>query len=131
MTTAPTTSTFFFLLSSLNPHPPRSFFRHKPLFNNPSLLLRPPLRSPRHLTRADDDDGDGGGPDHYEMDEDEMEELDNKKDFDIEYDPLVPAAAAAAAASAADDNIAFVESKSFVSTQGWHSDTVISYKIRN
>ncbi|KAL3023770.1 hypothetical protein AAZX31_04G084100 [Glycine max] len=129
MTTAPTTSTFFFLLSSLNPHPPRSFFRHKPLFNNPSLLLRPPLRSPRHLTRADDDDGDGGGPDHYEMDEDEMEELDNKKDFDIEYDPLVPAAAAAAAASAADDNIAVVESKSFVSTQGWDSDTVLDYKI--
>lgn len=62
------------------------------------------------------------------MDEDEMEELDNKKDFDIEYDPLVPAAAAAASA-AGDDDIAVVESKSFVSTQGWHSDTVVDYKI--
>ncbi|KAG5045647.1 hypothetical protein JHK82_015034 [Glycine max] len=129
-----TSSSLFFSSPPLflNPHPPRSFlpFRPlKPLFN-PSLLLRPPSKS-RHnpfLTRADDDDGDGGGPDHYEMDEDEMEELDNKKDFDIEYDPLVPAAAAAASA-AGDDDIAVVESKSFVSTQGWHSDTVVDYKI--
>ncbi|KAL5145526.1 hypothetical protein HKD37_06G015546 [Glycine soja] len=128
-----TSSSLFFSSPPLflNPHPPRSFlpFRPlKPLFN-PSLLLRPPSKS-RHnpfLTRADDDDGDGGGPDHYEMDEDEMEELDNKKDFDIEYDPLVPAAAAASAAG--DDDIAVVESKSFVSTQGWHSDTVVDYKI--
>nr|KYP69997.1 hypothetical protein KK1_009204 [Cajanus cajan] len=51
-----------------------------------------------------------------------MEDLDNKKDFDIEYDPLV-------AAAAADHDIAVVESDTFVSTQGWDSDTVVDYKI--
>ncbi|KAL5134452.1 hypothetical protein HKD37_03G007610 [Glycine soja] len=45
-----------------------------------------------------------------------MKELDNKKDFDIEYDPLVPIIVID------DDNIVVVESKSFVSMQGWDSD---------
>ncbi|RDY00220.1 hypothetical protein CR513_16625, partial [Mucuna pruriens] len=129
MTTTPTTSTFFLSSPplSFSPHPPRSFlrFRLKPFFN-PSLLLLPPSRSPHSpfITRAADDDADAAGPDHYEMEEDEMEELDNKKDFDIEYDPLVPAVAAAG-----DNDIAIVETESFVSTQGWDSDTVVDYKI--
>ncbi|KAK7353235.1 hypothetical protein VNO80_18676 [Phaseolus coccineus] len=130
MTTSSTTSTFFFSSPplSLNPHSHRFLlpFKLKPLsISHSPLLLRTPSRSPHNpfLTRADDDDGDAAGPDHYEMDEDEMEELDNKKDFDIEYDPLLPAAAAA------DDDITIVESGSFVSTQGWNSDTVVDYKI--
>ncbi|XP_020212745.1 uncharacterized protein LOC109797200 [Cajanus cajan] len=125
MAMTPTTSTFFFLSSPpLSPNPSFLPFRLKPLSKPSLLLLRPPSRS-RHnpfLTRADDDDADAAGPDHYEMDEDEMEDLDNKKDFDIEYDPLV-------AAAAADHDIAVVESDTFVSTQGWDSDTVVDYKI--
>lgn len=62
------------------------------------------------------------------MDEDEMEEVDNKKDFDIEYEPLSAAAAAADAASG-DVDIAAVQSKSFVSTQGWDPETVVDYRI--
>ena len=54
-----------------------------------------------------------------------MEEVDNKKDYDVEYDPL---AAAAAAASVSDD-IAMVQSKSFVSIQGWDSEMVVDYRI--
>lgn len=59
------------------------------------------------------------------MDEEEVEEVDNKKDYDVEYDPL---AAAAAAASVSDD-IAMVQSKSFVSIQGWDSEMVVDYRI--
>ncbi|KAK7311511.1 hypothetical protein RJT34_09710 [Clitoria ternatea] len=126
MATTATTASAFFLSSpplqplSSNPHSPRPFFPFtpKPLLN-PALILHP-LSRPRtnpFLTRADDDDPDSAGPDHYEMDEDEMEELDNKKDFDIEYDAL------------AADDIAIVPSDSFVSTQGWDSDTLVDYKI--
>ncbi|KAL2339735.1 hypothetical protein Fmac_007675 [Flemingia macrophylla] len=122
-----TGSVFFFLSSPpLSPNPlfiPFSF-RPKPLSNPSLLLIRPPSSSP-FLTRADDDDADAAAPDHYEMDDDEMEDLDNKKDFDIDYDSL----AAAAAANAADLDIALVESDTFVSTQGWDSDTVVDYKI--
>lgn len=130
MTTSSTTSTFFFSSPplSLNPHSHRSLlpFKLKPLsISHSSFLLRTPSRSPHNpfLTRAEDDDGDSAGPDHYEMEEDEMEELDNKKDFDIEYDSLLPVAVAA------DEDITIVESGSFVSTQGWNSDTVVDYKI--
>ncbi|KAJ1387371.1 hypothetical protein SESBI_40031 [Sesbania bispinosa] len=113
-------------------HQPHSLaFRPKPIFN-PCLLFQPPSRS-RHnpfLTRVDDADVDveAGGPDDYEMDEDEIEEVDNKRDFDIEYEP-VAAAAAAAADSGSDFDIAMVQSKSFVSTQGWDPETVVDYRI--
>lgn len=70
------------------------------------------------MVRADDGDADGGGPDDYDMDDEELEEVDNKKDFDIEYDPL-----------AADEDISMVHSKSFVSTQGWDSEMVVDYRI--
>lgn len=69
--------------------------------------------------RSDDGDGDGG-PDDYDMDEDEMEEFDNKKDYDVEYDPLV---------GAGDEDITMVDSKSFVYTQGWDSEMVVDYRI--
>jgi hypothetical protein len=51
------------------------------------------------------------------MEDEEMEEVDNKKDFDIEYE------------AAGDVDIAAVESMSFVSTQGWDPDTLVDYRI--
>ncbi|CAB4297359.1 unnamed protein product [Prunus armeniaca] len=62
------------------------------------------------------------------MDDEELEEVDNKKDFDIEYDTLAAAAAAVAAANGEED-IAMVQSKSFVFTQGWDSEMVVDYRI--
>lgn len=56
-----------------------------------------------------------------------MEEVDNKKDFEIEYDPL--AAAFTSSASGGDEDIEMVQSKSFVSTQGWDSEMVVDYRI--
>ncbi|KAJ1443314.1 hypothetical protein SESBI_00610 [Sesbania bispinosa] len=48
--------------------------------------------------------------------------------INIEYD-LVAVTAAAAAGFGGDLDIATVQSKSFVSTQGWDLDTVVDYKI--
>ncbi|ESQ34638.1 hypothetical protein EUTSA_v10007813mg [Eutrema salsugineum] len=79
------------------------------------------------IVKVDDVDADGGGPDEYDMDDEEVEEVDNKKDYDVEYDPL--AAAMAAASGGGDGDIAFVQSKSFISTQGWDSDMVVDYRI--
>lgn len=62
------------------------------------------------------------------MDEDEAEEVDNKKDYDVEYDPLA-AAAAASSAAAGDEDIAMVQMKSFVATQGWDTDKIVDYRI--
>ncbi|KAL6187811.1 hypothetical protein ACLB2K_039206 [Fragaria x ananassa] len=121
--------------------PPPLFTSHKPLSTpttTPLLLhssLPLPLRSlkpnptlsrPSFLVRADD--ADGGGPEDYDIDDDELEEVDNKKDFDIEYDPLAAAAAAVSAANGEVD-IAMVQSKSFVHTQGWDSEMVVDYRI--
>lgn len=101
---------------------------HLPRLTFSSLTSRP-LSNPRNknpfIARADEGDADSGGPEDYDMDEEEVEEVDNKKDYDVEYDPL---AAAAAAASVTDD-IAMVQSKSFVSTQGWDSEMVVDYRI--
>ncbi|KAL5161561.1 hypothetical protein HKD37_07G018830 [Glycine soja] len=44
-----------------------------------------------------------------------MEELDNKKDFDIEYNPFMTVVLD-------DENITIIKSKSFVSTLGWDSN---------
>ncbi|XP_039050036.1 uncharacterized protein LOC120191108 isoform X2 [Hibiscus syriacus] len=108
---------------------------------NHSLLpfpsLRPkPLRSPltpslkpSFLVRVDDGDADAGGPDDYDMDEEEVEELDNKKDFDVEYDPLAATSVATASSATIDVDIEITESKSFVSTQGWDSEMVMDYRI--
>lgn len=75
--------------------------------------------------KADEGDADSGGPDGYDTDEQEVEEVDNKKDYDVEYDPL----AAASAAAAGDGEIAMVQSKSFVHSQGWDSEMVVDYRI--
>ncbi|XP_073036779.1 LOW QUALITY PROTEIN: PLASTID TRANSCRIPTIONALLY ACTIVE protein 6, chloroplastic [Primulina eburnea] len=77
---------------------------------------------------ADDGDADGGGPDDYDMDEDEVDEVDNKKDFDIDYD-TASTLGAGMAGHGGDDDIAMVDSKSFVFTQGWDSDKIVDYRI--
>lgn len=71
---------------------------------------------------------ESGGPDDYDMDEEEAEELDSK-DYDIEYDRLLLPAGAVSAASETGDDIEMVQSDSFVSTQGWESETVVNYRI--
>lgn len=68
------------------------------------------------------------------MYDEEVEEVDNKKDYDVEYDPLAAAIAASsggagAGAGAGDLEIAVVQSKSFISTQGWDSEMVVDYRI--
>ncbi|CAN8312838.1 unnamed protein product [Cochlearia groenlandica] len=85
------------------------------------------LRGRSIIVKVDDVDADGGGQDEYDMDDEEVEEVDNKKDYDVEYDPL--AAAMAAASGVGDGDIAFVQSKSFISTQGWDSEMVVDYRI--
>ncbi|CAF2256282.1 unnamed protein product [Brassica napus] len=51
------------------------------------------------IVRVEDVDADGGGPDEYDMDD---EEVDNKKDYNVEYDPTLAAAIAAASGGAGD-----------------------------
>ncbi|CAA6667707.1 unnamed protein product [Spirodela intermedia] len=79
--------------------------------------------------RSDEGDGDAGDPDGYDMDEEEeVEEIDNKKDYDVEYDRLLGTAVASSGSGASDD-IEIVQSKNFVSTRGWDSETVVDYRI--
>ncbi|KAJ8773359.1 hypothetical protein K2173_028536 [Erythroxylum novogranatense] len=112
----PTTSpAFLFYLSSLKFNPiPFQF-----------LPIKAPTR-PSFVPKADDGDADGGGPDDYDMDDEEVEELDNKKDYDVEYDPL---AATGESDANGEEDIAMVDSKSFVSTQGWESEKIVDYRI--
>ncbi|XP_062084013.1 PLASTID TRANSCRIPTIONALLY ACTIVE protein 6, chloroplastic [Humulus lupulus] len=109
-----------------------NFFYSPPHFKF-KLKLNPLSPSPNNnsfVIRADDGDADGGDPDDYDMDDDELEEVDNKKDFDIEYDTLAGATAASATiVVGADEDISMVQSKSFVSTQGWDSEMVVDYRI--
>lgn len=60
------------------------------------------------------------------MDDEEAEEVDNKKDFDVEYEPL---GAVPIAGMNGDEVIQVVQSKNFVSTQGWDSELVVDYRI--
>lgn len=94
-------------------------------FTHIPLSARPDFR-----VRADDGDNDGGGPDDYEMDEEEeADEVDNKKDYDVEYDPLLYAMASATTSATGEDEIEMVQSKNFVSTRGWDSEMVVDYRI--
>eukprot|EP00262_Sarcandra_glabra_P003756 TRINITY_DN1453_c0_g1_i1.p1 TRINITY_DN1453_c0_g1~~TRINITY_DN1453_c0_g1_i1.p1 ORF type:complete len:326 (+),score=48.30 TRINITY_DN1453_c0_g1_i1:46-1023(+) len=77
------------------------------------------IRTTDFRVRADDGDADSGGSDDYYMEDEEVEEVDNKKDYDVEYDPL----------GAGGEDIEMVQSKSFVSTQGWDSEMVVDYRI--
>ncbi|XP_030937036.1 uncharacterized protein LOC115962270 isoform X2 [Quercus lobata] len=108
--------------------PHSSLLFHSP---PPLLLLKRTIPTPTplrrnnpFLTRADDGDGDGADPDDYDMDEDELEEVDNKKDFDIEYH-----SESTSLSATADEDIDMVQSKTFVSTQGWDSEMVVDYRI--
>ncbi|KAL8225624.1 hypothetical protein R6Q57_018181 [Mikania cordata] len=97
-----------------------------------SLTFKPPPKIPTRDFRIFSDDGDAGGDDgggdgdadaagdadHDDIDEEEVDEGDNKRDYDVEYEALV-----------GEDGITMVHSKSFVSTQGWNSEVVVDYRI--
>ncbi|KAG6486161.1 hypothetical protein ZIOFF_054731 [Zingiber officinale] len=83
--------------------------------------------NPPALSAADDDDAEAGATD-YDMDKENVEELDNKKDYDIEYDKILGVALVSSSADSPDD-IEMVVVESFVSTQGWESETVVDYHI--
>ncbi|XP_048595722.1 PLASTID TRANSCRIPTIONALLY ACTIVE protein 6, chloroplastic-like [Brassica napus] len=92
-----------------------------------NACFAPPTLNPRRrgrsiIVRVDEAD-DRGGQDEYDMVNEEVEELDNKKDYDVEYDPM------AAASGGGYGDIAFVQIKSFTSTQGWNSEMVVDYRI--
>ncbi|CAI0608758.1 unnamed protein product [Linum tenue] len=99
--------------SSIAVSPSSQFEHHRWNFHLPSRNRR------AFVPKADDGDADGGGADDYDMDDEEVEEVDNKKDYDVEYDPL----------AGDGDDIAMVASKNFVSTQGWHSEKIVDYRI--
>ncbi|CAN6451739.1 unnamed protein product [Victoria cruziana] len=82
-------------------------------------------------TRAEGDDDDAPNPDDYGYEEDEVDEVDNKKDYDVDYDVVSSSGAAAitAARPSSADDIEMVESASFISTQGWDPEMVVGYKI--
>ncbi|XP_039120426.1 uncharacterized protein LOC120256825 [Dioscorea cayenensis subsp. rotundata] len=113
----------------------------QPFLKNPSPCLRLtfPLASNRRprrefIVRSDDGDVDSGGGDDYDIDADvdEVEELDNKKDYDVEYDRLLgfpPPRGSVDAGDASPDDIQMVHSDSFVFTQGWDFETVVDYRI--
>ncbi|KAK0576596.1 hypothetical protein LWI29_020271 [Acer saccharum] len=101
----------------------KPFFPSPLKFSSISVPSPKPHKSP-FIVRADEGDGDSGGPDDYDMDEEEVDELDNKRDYDVEYDPL-----SSSSASGLDEDITMVDSKSFVFTQGWDSEMVVDYRI--
>ncbi|XP_021760890.1 uncharacterized protein LOC110725730 [Chenopodium quinoa] len=109
----------FLPLSTLSPPPTTTF----------SLLSPKPLFTPLKLRDfrvfSDDGDADGGGDD-YEMDDEEVEEVDNKKDFDVEYEPL---GVVSSVGMNDDEVIQVVQSKNFVNTQERDSDLVVDYRI--
>ncbi|KAJ6820019.1 uncharacterized protein M6B38_122735 [Iris pallida] len=106
--------------------PPPPAAAKLPLLHTPT----PRTRRTRFVVMADDGDDSGGGDD-YDMDEDEdeeAEEIDNKKDYDVEYDRLLGIGGGSFSTPGPDD-IEMVSSGSFVSTQGWEEETVVNYKI--
>ncbi|CAM8939301.1 unnamed protein product [Rhodiola kirilowii] len=101
-------------------HKPQTFTTFRSHFHRSNLSVRPDFR-----IKADDGDADGGGSEDYEMDEEELEEVDNKKDYDVEYEPVL----AGSATVLGDEDIVSVQSKSFVSTRGWDSEMIVDYRI--
>lgn len=123
-TTVPRLPTF----STTPSHLLISTLHSKPIIYRPISVVssRPDFR-----VWADDGDGDSGSPDDYDMDEEEVEEVDNKKDFDVDYDTgsVMGSGTAAAQGGDGDDDIIMVQSKSFISTQGWDSEKIVDYRI--
>ncbi|XP_071690257.1 PLASTID TRANSCRIPTIONALLY ACTIVE protein 6, chloroplastic-like isoform X2 [Rutidosis leptorrhynchoides] len=68
-----------------------------------------------------DGDADGGGAevDNDEMDEEEVDEGDNKRDYDVEYDDE--------GVVGGEDGIGLMNS--FALSQGWNSEQVVDYRI--
>ncbi|KAG0487582.1 hypothetical protein HPP92_009677 [Vanilla planifolia] len=87
-------------------------------------------RGARDLTVGTGDVNISGGGDEYNMDADvdEVEEWDNKTDYDVEYDRLLGLPALSDGRASMDD-IEMVQSDTFVSTQGWESEKVVDYRI--
>lgn len=95
-----------------------------PSLTNFRSISLPLQKRARLIVHADDGDAESGGPDDYDMEDEEVEELDNKKDYDVEYEPV-----GGSGSVDADIAISMVDSKSFVDTQGWDSEMVVDYKI--
>lgn len=112
--------------------PPSSLYLRSPKSHH-LLFPSAPLKS-RDCRAFSDADDAGGGADYemgdggadYEMDDEESEEADNMMDFDPEYEPRVPVRSNEVEI---DEEIVSVQSKSFVSTQGWDSEMVVDYRI--
>jgi hypothetical protein len=119
-----TTQHSLLLFHSPPPSPSRPLLSLKQATSTYVRPLTPSRRNP-FVARTDDGDAEGGGPDDYDMDEEELEEIDNKEDFDIEYEPL----ATGSGVDGGDGDIAMVQSTSFVPTQGWDSEVVVDYRI--
>ncbi|KAF2591633.1 hypothetical protein F2Q70_00040316 [Brassica cretica] len=80
------------------PPPPSSSTTQRLLPSVPNfapLTLKSLRRNRSVIVRVEDVDADGARQDEYDMDDEEVEEVDNKKDYDVEYDPLAAAIAAA------------------------------------
>lgn len=126
------TSSVILLPSLLPPKPPTLPFPFSTLSLHPSPLSLSfpksikPLKLRDFRVFSDDGDADSGGAD-YEMDEEEVEELDNKKDFDVEYEPLGTVAVTGIGVD--EEEIEMVYSKSFVSTYRGDSEMVMDYRI--
>ncbi|XP_072955112.1 PLASTID TRANSCRIPTIONALLY ACTIVE protein 6, chloroplastic [Typha angustifolia] len=128
-------------LRTLNPKPNLLLFASSSSSSSPPLhtclIPRRSRRRRRRWQRRDfsagaDDDVEAGGSDDYDMaDEDEVEELDNKMDYDVEYDRLLGSGPISVSprAGASPDDIEMVPTESFVSIQGWDSETVVDYRI--
>ncbi|MFS7912549.1 hypothetical protein Hanom_Chr02g00131211 [Helianthus anomalus] len=140
------TTLFFLPIPNPNPNPNpisllqlRTFPSISPILSLPQIRTFPLSLKPfpkRRDFRMFSDDGDGGGDaegggddadgggeaDHEDLDEEEADEGDNKRDYDVEYEEVV-------GGGGGDDGITMVHSKSFVSTQGWNSEEVVDYRI--
>lgn len=107
---------------------PFSTIHWKPIVYRPLSIVsaRPDFR-----VWADDGDGDSGDLDDYDMDEEEIEELDNKKDFDVDYDTSLAIASGVGTGLGGDGDgdMVMVQSKSFISGQGWDSEKIVDYRI--
>ncbi|KMZ66662.1 plastid transcriptionally active 6 [Zostera marina] len=88
-----------------------------PLSSNtfPSVVLTRRRRND-FTVRSDDGDVDSGDPDDYDVDE----ELDNKKDYDVEYEPSLLTSM---------EDVAIAQTMNLVSKKGWEEEKFMDYRI--